>query len=121
MRGRVVVIVVSVSEEAATDETCDALTADWRVIQRRRGHRYSIDDVAVAWLATTMRPGARRALDLGCGIGSVLLMVAWKLPHARLVGVEVEELSIDLARRNMGLNGCSDRVDLVHGDLRDEV
>lgn len=105
----------------AADETCDALTADWRVIQRRGGHRYSIDDVAVAWLATKLRPEARRVVDLGCGLGSVLLMVAWRLPHARLLGVEAQPLSYDLALRNLALNECGDRARVIEGDLRDPL
>ncbi|MCC7537264.1 MAG: methyltransferase [Deltaproteobacteria bacterium] len=105
--------------ELADEETCDALTAEWRVIQRRGGHRYSIDDVSVAWLATSLRPDARRVLDLGCGLGSVLLMTAWRLRDARLVGIEAQSQSFGLALRNLALNGCDDRVRVIHGDLRD--
>lgn len=106
--------------EAAVDElTDDALAGDYRVFQRRRGHRYSLDDVATAWEAARLRPGASRVCDLGCGIGSVLLMVAHKLPSARLVGVEAQEVSFDLVRRNVERNAQGHRVTLIHGDLRD--
>jgi len=54
------------------DLTDDALTDRVRVLQRRSGHRYSVDDVATAWLALRTMPEARACLDLGCGIGSVL-------------------------------------------------
>jgi len=101
--------------------TDDAIAGDWRIWQRRRGHRYSLDDVATAWEATRDRPDARRCLDLGCGIGSVLLMVAWRLPEARLTGVEAQDESVDLARRNVERNGLEARVALVHRDLRDRA
>jgi tRNA1Val (adenine37-N6)-methyltransferase len=55
--------------------SCDALTADFRLFQRRRGHRFSLDDLATAWVAARARPDARVVLDLGCGVASVLLMV----------------------------------------------
>ena len=42
--------------------TDDAITADFRIWQRRRGHRYSLDDVATAWVAVQARPAARRVL-----------------------------------------------------------
>ena len=79
----------------------DAITREFRIWQRRRGHRYSIDDVATAWQAARAQPNAQRYLDLGCGIGSVLLMVSWKLDHALVVGIEAQPVSAALARRNL--------------------
>ncbi len=105
-------------DEELTD---DALAGDIRVWQRRRGHRYSLDDVATAWEAVRAAPAALRALDLGCGIGSVLLMVAYKLSAARLVGVEAQEVSFGLARRNVERSGRAERIRLVHGDFRDRA
>ncbi len=98
--------------------TDDAIAGSWRLFQRRRGHRYSLDDVATAWVAARARPDAERYLDLGCGIGSVLLMVAYKLgPEAHLVGVEAQAVSIALARKNTARNDV--RAQLLEGDLRE--
>ncbi|MCC6558821.1 MAG: methyltransferase domain-containing protein [Polyangiaceae bacterium] len=101
--------------------TCDALTGDFRILQRRRGHRFSLDDLATAWVAVGARPGARTVLDLGCGVGSVLLMVAWRLRGARMFGVEAQEGSAGLARRSAALNGLEGRVEIACGDLREIV
>jgi len=57
---------------ADDDLTLDALTAGISVFQRRRGHRFSSDDVATAWIALQVCPAPARVLDLGCGLGSVL-------------------------------------------------
>jgi tRNA1Val (adenine37-N6)-methyltransferase len=103
--------------EALSD---DAIAGTFRVLQRVRGHRYSLDDLATAYEAARAVPDARRVLDLGCGLGSVLTMLAWKLPRARLVGLEAQEISLALVRRNIRRNGLTPRVALVHGDLRDE-
>lgn len=98
----------------------DAIAGTFRVLQRVRGHRYSLDDVATAWEAAHAQPAAERVLDLGCGLGSVLTMLAWKLPEARLVGVEAQDISMALAARNVARNrGLAARTTLVHGDLRD--
>ena len=35
-------------------------------------------------------------LDLGCGLGSVLLCLAWKLPAAALWGVEAQAVSFEV-------------------------
>ncbi len=101
------------------DLTSDALTADFRLLQRRRGHRFSVDDLATAWIAARARPEASTTLDLGCGIGSVLLMIAWRLPAARCFGIEAQEISFGLAQRNVAENGVGDRVTVAHGDLRE--
>lgn len=102
----------------ADELTSDAITASFRLLQRRRGHRFSLDDLATAWEAARAAPDAGTYLDLGCGVGSVLLMVAWRLPAARVHGVEAQELSFALARRNVDENGLAARTTLALGDLR---
>lgn len=104
----------------ASEDLC-FLTGDWRIFQKVRGHRWSLDDLVTAWVATRAVQGhqVREALDLGCGIGSVLLMTAWSLPHARLIGIEAQPASAELARRSVQWNGADDRVRVVDGDVRD--
>ncbi|MBK6516755.1 MAG: methyltransferase [Polyangiaceae bacterium] len=99
--------------------TDDLLTPEVRVWQRAAGHRFSSDDVATAFCAFRARPDARRVLDLGTGLGSVLLLLAWKLPDAHLVGVEAQAASFELLRRNVARNGLEGRVAARHGDLRE--
>jgi len=97
----------------------DALTGSFRVWQRQRGHRYSLDDVLTARAALEIRPQANRYLDLGCGIGSVLLMVAERLEAEEIVGIEAQEISFSLAEQNIARNGVADRITLLLGDFRE--
>jgi tRNA1Val (adenine37-N6)-methyltransferase len=100
--------------------TCDAITADYRLWQRRGGHRTSLDDLATAFVASRARPRAERYLDLGSGVGSVLLMVAWRLPAAAsLTAIEAQSESFALLTRNVAGAGLSERATLLHGDLRE--
>ena len=101
--------------------TDDFLTRDVRVFQREKGHRFSSDDVATAYVAYLARPDARRILDMGCGLGSVLLQLAWKLPEARLCGVEAQAQSFELLQRNVARSGFAEHISVAHGDLRDEA
>ena len=105
--------------KAQTGEQCIALTRDYRLIQKLRGHRYSVDDMLVAHLACSRSEAPGRVLDLGCGLGSVLLIVAWANPGARLVGLEALDEHVAFAGRNLALNGCEDRARILAGDLRD--
>lgn len=100
--------------------TDDYLTRDVRVLQREKGHRFSSDDVVTAYVAHQARPRARRILDMGTGLGSVLLQLAWKQPEAELCGVEAQQQSFQLLSRNVARSGFSERVRVLHGDLRDE-
>lgn len=107
----------------ADDEDLSLLCGDFRIFQKRRGHRWSLDDLVTAWTArrATLATPPTAALDLGCGIGSVALMVAWSFPGARVTGVEAQDVSLSLARRSAAWDGVDDRVTLLHGDLRDEA
>ncbi len=102
------------------DEDLSLLSGDWRVFQQKRGHRWSLDDLMTAAIAAeeVPRPPAR-ALDMGCGIGSVLMMIAWRFPDARVLGIEAQELSAAMARRSLAYNGADERCEVRLGDLRD--
>ena len=107
----------------AADEDLSYLTGDWRLFQKRRGHRWSLDDLLTAWVATEGRDPTRplRALDLGCGQGSVLLMVAWRLPRADVTGIEAQADRAALGRRSIAYDGCAERCRIVDGDLRTDA
>lgn len=107
----------------AEDETLDAFAGHWRLFQLRGGHRYSTDDLLCAWYAfeTMQRLGRlpARVLDLGTGLGSVGLWLAWLWSDMELTGLEVQPRSLDLARRSARYNGVSSRVRYLEGDLRE--
>src|SRR5262249_22239418 len=99
------------------------LAGDWRILQRVGGHRWSLDDLVTAWCASAAvadRP-PERFVDLGCGIGTVLLLLAWRFPDACGVGIEAQPGSVDLAGRSLAWNGVTDRCAVRRGDLRDPV
>lgn len=99
-------------------ETLDYLTGHWRIFQYAKGHRFSVDDILVAWFGTTCCPRADRIADLGSGIGSVGLSAAWRCPGARIHTVEAQAISVRLARKSAAYNGVLDRYTIHEGDLR---
>ncbi len=102
------------------DETLSFLSGDFRLFQKRTGNRWSIDELATAFVASQVSPkDAHTHLDLGCGVGSVLLLLAWRFPERRGIGVEAQAVSVELARRSIRYNGVAGRVAVVEGDLRD--
>tara|TARA_B100000029_G_scaffold163382_1_gene159508 strand:+ start:2057 stop:2875 length:819 start_codon:yes stop_codon:yes gene_type:complete len=98
----------------------DALSGSWRIYQLRDGHRFSTDDVLTAHYAIEHFPGVpTRILDLGCGIGSIALMLAWTWRSATVVGVEAQAGSAKLAKRSIAYNKEEDRVKVIHSDFRE--
>ncbi len=106
---------------AAGEDLC-YLAGDWRILQKLDGHRWSLDDLVTAWgAARASRASPASVVDLGGGIGTVLLLLAWRFPEARLTGVEAQEASVRLARRSIAYNGVEDRCTVRPGDFRDRA
>ncbi len=124
---------MALAHDLGEEVTCDALTGDFVLFQRRRGHRHSTDDLLTAWYAATELPAVLdeacqdgaplRLLDLGTGIGSVGLALLWfarqRAPGTHLVGVEAQEVSFRILQQNIAANGVADEVTPLHADLRD--
>lgn len=102
------------------EELCH-LAGDWRIFQRAGGQRWSLDDLVTAAVAAAevSETPPRRIADLGSGLGTVLMLLAWRFPGARLDGVEAEADTAALARRSLRWNGCDDRAAVHVADLRD--
>ncbi len=92
------------------------LAGNWRILQRTDGHRFSLDDLMTA---SFVKDEPRRYLDLGCGIGSVLLFIAWRFPRTQALGIEAQEVSAGMARRSIAWNGVQDRCQVRLGDFRE--
>ncbi len=105
--------------EVEPGETLDAISGYFRLFQLANGHRFSTDDVLTAWYGTSWCPTARRALDLGSGIGTVGMIAAWRLQGVQFVTVEAQEESVRLAQKSACWNGLQARYEIRQGDFRD--
>jgi tRNA1Val (adenine37-N6)-methyltransferase len=111
---------IALEAELGEPITVDGLTATLRIFQRKKGHRHSTDDLLTAWYALAKSPPVPRALDLGTGIGTVGLLVLAGMPAGmRLTCIEAQDVSYRFLLENLRANGVEDRVDALHGDLRD--
>jgi len=112
---------VALAQELGEETSLDRITRDFHIFQRVRGHRTSTDDLLTAWYATQLPTPPQTFLDLGTGIGSVGLSLAWRFPEAKPTVVEVQAVSFRLLRENLWANGLESRVRAIHGDLRHSV
>ncbi len=106
------------AESTAPDETLDTLREGrLKIIQKKHGYRFSVDALLLARFAGEGRTG--RVADLGTGSAVIPLLLAAEKAARRIVGFEVQEELADMARRNVALNGFEDRIEIVHGDIKD--
>jgi len=85
----------------------------------------SADDILVAYLACLVSPKDKpiqRYVDLGCGIGSTLLVVAHHLRPVESIGIEAQTQSYTLLSRTLEgihqMEGNGVNVTAIHSDLR---
>jgi SAM-dependent methyltransferase len=62
--------------------------------------------------------GPLRLLEVGCGSGVYLRIVAQTNPHATGIGMDLDRAVVDQAQQNLRQWGISDRFQVVAGDIR---
>lgn len=100
-----------------SDETLDDLVrGGFKVIQHRKGYRFSMDAVLLAHFAQIGRDD--RVIELGCGSGVVSILIAARQEGCEITGLEIQPALADRARRSIDMNGLSGRINIINADLR---
>lgn len=86
-----------------------------RLRQPAEGYRVAIDPVLLA--AAVPAEPHQLVLDVGCGAGAAMLCLAARVPHSRVVGLEMRRELVRLAGDNAILNAMEARVSVMIGDL----
>ena len=84
-----------------------------KVVQPAQGFRAGTDSLLLAAALRADLDG--HALEIGCGAGGALMTAAFRLPAARLTGLEIDPAMAALAQRGIAENGYQSRVDVVQG------
>ncbi|MEE4112912.1 MAG: tRNA1(Val) (adenine(37)-N6)-methyltransferase [Desulfobacteraceae bacterium] len=85
--------------------------------QPESGYRFSIDAVILSHLVCPA-PG-ETVLDLGTGCGVISILLAFRHPDIRVIGVEIQPALFRLARQNVAENRLVHRVRVVNKDIGD--
>ena len=89
------------------------------IIQDRRRFCFGIDAVLLSGFAEVRK--GETVLDLGTGTGILPLLLSAKTEAEKLIGLEIQPESAEMARRSVALNGLSERIDIVTGDLKEAL
>lgn len=99
------------------EETLDAiLEGSLRVFQTKCGYRFSLDAVLLAHFVSVK--ARAHIVDLGCGNGIIILILAKRFPKASCAGLEIQEGLAALSKKNSQINGLENRVEIFSGDAR---
>jgi tRNA1Val (adenine37-N6)-methyltransferase len=100
-----------------SDETVDEILGGrLRIIQKRRGYRFSIDSLLLAHFVR-LREGDD-LIDLGTGSGILVLILADRYRCGKALGIEIQEELAVMAGRSAVMNGLAGRVAIRPADVR---
>jgi 3' terminal RNA ribose 2'-O-methyltransferase Hen1 len=110
----------TLAPEDASDP--DETAAERDLAEERLEARVSLHERRLAAVLSVLRAcGARRVLDLGCGEGKLLRLLAADPRFTQVVGVDVSVRSLEIARQRLDRlrvpGPHADRVTLLHGAL----
>ncbi len=98
------------------DETLDILCNEQlRIIQKKRGYRFSIDAVLLASFVRLRKH--ERLLDIGSGCGIIPIYIARKGCTNDMTGVEIQKGLFDAAQKNRLINECAHNVRFINADI----
>lgn len=101
-----------------SSETVDELLEGrLRVLQKKRGYRFSLDAILLAHFIRLKDRDA--ALEFGAGSAVISLILARRSQGRKITGIEIQSGLADMARRSVLMNGLEGRVEIVCGDVRD--
>ena len=99
-----------------SDETLDTIQ-DVRIIQPKKGHRFTTASVLLATLSTPKKNA--KVLELGTGCGIVSIILSKRIPSLRITTVEIQEEMAKLAERNVILNNMEPRISVLNRDIKE--
>ena len=88
-----------------------------KIIQNPKGFCFGMDAVLLSGFVQIHE--GQRVLDLCSGNGIIPILLSSKTPGTDFTGLEIQERVADMAKRSIELNGISEKVRIVSGDLRD--
>ncbi|SJZ38547.1 tRNA1(Val) A37 N6-methylase TrmN6 [Cetobacterium ceti] len=87
-----------------------------KIIQRTDYFNFSLDSLLVAEFLTLTK-NIKKIVDLGTGNGSIPLFLS-KRTKAKIIGLEIQEVSADLAKRNIEINNLENQIEIINDDMK---
>ncbi|MDR1169785.1 MAG: tRNA (adenine(22)-N(1))-methyltransferase TrmK [Prevotellaceae bacterium] len=87
------------------------------VKQDKTAMKVGIDSVLLgSW--TSVNGSGKNVLDIGTGTGLLALMMAQKIPEAKIIACEIDENACEQARENISSSEWDERITVINTDIR---
>ncbi len=88
-----------------------------KIIQNKKNFCFGIDAVLLSGFLKANKN--ERVMDLGTGTGILPLLIKAKTEAGEIVGLEIQEISFDMAKRSVELNGLQEQIKIARGDIKE--
>lgn len=89
----------------------------YQIIQNEKTFCFGMDAVLLSGFAS-VRTG-EQVLDLGTGTGIIPILLEAKTQGKHFTGLEIQEVSADMASRSVWHNHLEDKISIVQGDIKE--
>lgn len=98
-------------------DKCDItlLEKDLKIYQLKDGFRFSVDPIILVDFFQGKPEG--KILDVGSGCGIIPILLAKKKGMKNIYGVEIQEQSLEIFKKNVEENNLSDSINILSGDV----
>ena len=87
------------------------------IIQNPEKFCFGMDAVLLSGFAKAKK--GDKVLDMGTGTGIIPILMEAKTEATHLTGLEIQPESADMARRSVAINGLSEKIAIVDGDIKE--
>ena len=90
---------------------------NYKIIQNPEKFCFGMDAVLLSGFAAVKQ--GERVIDLGTGTGIIPILLRAKTAGRDFTGIEIQEESADMARRSVAVNGLSQEIQIITGDIKE--
>lgn len=99
------------------EETLDDLQLNGiHLIQKKEGFRFGVDAVLLSHFANVKKK--HKVIDLCTGTGIVPFLLAGKTESQNIIGIEIQEDMVEMAKRSVKINNLDERLNFYCADLK---
>ncbi len=107
---------MSMPANPKSNETLDTIKGI-QLFQAKNGYRFSVDALLLENFISANR--LNNGIELGAGSGIISILLAKRVPNAKIISVELQKALAERAKRNVLLNNVEEQVEVLSSDIKE--